>query len=270
MKSGGIITVVPCRAASTRLSRKALRPIFGIPSVERCLLNTLAIPSSRATVLATTQNPDDDELARCTLGGRVDVVRGSSDDVLERFITAMDRHQPDFVIRATGDCPAVSYEMAEILVHEHIKSGADVTHPLPGFAVGTNSEVYSAGALRRLRQLVPQALFSEYLIFYFTENTELFTVNSVRLPDSFNREWRVTLDEQSDLNLLERLYAYGRVGSRPLAFRELVWFFEANPDAAGINAANRLKYVHDPEFVAQLRRATRIEVPASSLRRSPA
>ncbi|MDK2599856.1 hypothetical protein QO179_14860 [Bacillus stercoris] len=58
-------------------AKKALLPIYGIPSVERCLINCLAVPSVDEVVLATSNLPDDDPLEAFTLNGKVRIVRGS-------------------------------------------------------------------------------------------------------------------------------------------------------------------------------------------------
>jgi len=254
--SPNVLTVVPCRTASERLPGKGVIPIHGIAAVERCLLNTRAIESSTLSVLATSTDPSDDVLEDHTLGGAVDLVRGSEEDVLERFLVAIDRHRPDLVIRATGDCPVVSYELADLLVEAHLDSGADVTVPGPGFPPGINSEVYTASALRRLRELAPATLHSEYLIFYFRNNPRHFRVHELELPDRFRRDWRLTLDEPSDLELFELLFGTLDVGREPLSWNAIVDFFAEHPEATAINAENRLRYVHDAAFTERLRAAT--------------
>lgn len=253
-----VITVVPCRTRSKRLLSKALMPIRGIPSIERCLINTLAIERSRASVLATSKNRADNRLLECTAGGRADVVRGPEEDVLERFLLAVDRHGADVVIRVTGDCPAVSYEIADILLEAHFKSNADMTYAVPGFPVGTGCEVYDARALRRLRRLVPETPYSEYLVFYFLNNSDHFKINPVDLPSFYYRNWRLTLDEQSDLDLFEYMYSMLEIGPRAISFREIAGFFEKFPEAAQINIANRLRYIHDVDFVKHLNEVTTI------------
>lgn len=243
---------------SARLPGKALLSIHGVASIERCLLNTLSIGGSSATVLVTSMNAEDDALQSHTLGGAADLVRGSEDDVLQRILAAVDLHKPDYVIRATGDCPIISSELAEVVLASHIESGADASFPEAGFPVGINSEVYSASALRRLREFMPATPHSEYLILYFKSNPKLFRLNEVSVPEFFRRDWRVTLDEQSDLNLFERIFSALDVGRRAIAFSEVVSFFEKNPDAAAMNSSNKLRYAHDDEFASFLTSVTRI------------
>ena len=253
-----IITVIPCRLKSSRLPQKAIQPIYGISSIQRCLLNTLAISSSQASVLATTTNPEDQVLMRHTVNGQADFVCGSESDVLDRFLKAIERHRADIVLRVTGDCPVASYEIADFLISRHIETDADMTFAKPGFAVGTSCEVYTAGSLLRLRERMPQTLHSEYLIYYFLNNPEVFKLNPILLPSHYHRTWRLTLDEQSDLELFEHIFSNLKIDWRAISFSEIVNFLTTHPKAASINSSSKLRYVHDQNFAAYLNKVTRI------------
>jgi len=256
-----VITVVPCRLKSSRLPEKALQPIFGISSIQRCLLNTFEISSSKISVLATTTNPEDRALRHHTVNGKADFICGSEEDVLDRFLKAIERHSADIVIRVTGDCPVVSYEIADLLVEAHLNSDADVTYAEPGFAVGTNSEVYTAKALYRLRERMPQTLHSEYLIYYFLNNPDIFRLNSIALPSYYHRGWRLTLDERTDLDLFEHIFSNLKIDWRAISFSEIVNFLVAHPDVASINSSSKLRYVHDQNFAVYLNKVTKISNP---------
>jgi spore coat polysaccharide biosynthesis protein SpsF (cytidylyltransferase family) len=255
-----VLVVVPCRLKSTRLPRKALAPMHGVPSIERCLLQCLAIGGASHTVLATSTNPEDDELALHDLGGRVAVVRGSEQDVLERFLTAMDRFQPDLVLRITGDCPVASHEVAQRLIQVHLEGGADLTIPRAGqLPLGVASEVYSAEALRRLRRLLPVTGHSEYLVLYFRNNPGHFRVREVELPAAFQHpDWRLTLDEQADLDLFEALFGGLGVGAAAVDFASVAAFLQAHPEVAALNRGILVKYRDNPDFVRYLAEVTAI------------
>ena len=52
-----------------------------------------------------------------------------------------------------------------------------------------------------------------------------------------------------------------QIGHQSIAFHQIVNFFSRKPEAAQINADIQLRYLHDPELVLKLNRATTI--PAS-------
>ena len=260
-ESPRIVTMVPCRTKSQRLPGKATLPINGISSIERCLLNTLAIKRSDHTVLATSTNPEDSVLEDHDLGGKVTVIRGSEDDVLARFLEAIDRFEPDIVLRITGDCPLISFEIADLLIESHIESGAEVSHLGWGdYPPGLNSEVYSANALRRLRALMPDTSLSEYLILYFTNNPEYFDIHEMTVPGRFRHpEWRLTLDTREDLDLFELMFSSLGIGREPIAFEQIARFFAERPDAAAMNADIAIKYKSDRKLVEYLKERTTIK-----------
>ena len=247
-----IIAFVPCRMKSSRLPDKAIKDIYGIPAVERCLLNIQGMKKIDKIVLATSTEPEDDVLEKYTLNGEVELARGPEEDVLERFLPVIDKWQPEHIMRITGDCPLVSYELADFLIESHLSSGAEATFTRSPVALGVNCEIYKTTAVRKLRELFPQTNYSEYLIFYFLNNPEVFNLNIVAAPEKFIRKWRLTLDEENDLQLFNTIYKHLDVGRRPVAFDEVISFFKANPGAENINLNNEVKYKDNQKLIDHL------------------
>lgn len=251
-----IIAFVPCRLRSSRLPNKAIKDIYGIPAVERCLLNIKRMEKVDKIVLATSTNEEDGLLEKYTLNGEVELARGSEDDVLDRFLPIIRKYRPEHVMRITGDCPLVSYELADMLIESHISTGADATFTRSTVALGINCEIYKTSAVLKLRELFPQTNYSEYLIYYFLNNPEQFILNIVPAPDKFIRNWRLTLDEENDLKLFNMMYEYLKVGKRSVSFDEVVSFFKENPGAENTNLNNQVKYRDDQKLIEHLKNMT--------------
>ena len=251
-----ILTFVPCRLKSTRLPNKSLLLINGISAIERCLINVSAIVKSNKTVLITSTESEDDAILNHNLNGKVKVFRGPVDDVLQRLIPAIDEFEPDHVIRVTGDCPLVSFEMAEQLIESHLATGADATFPKGKVALGTACEIYRTSAIRKLRQLFPVTNYSEYLIYYFSNNPAIFTINEVDVDLKFRESWRLTLDEANDLQLLNMIYKDVNNDNKPVSFNRIQDFFRRNPTAIDINLNNEVKYRDNKNLIELLKKAT--------------
>ncbi len=255
-----VCIVVICRLKSTRLRQKALLPIYGVPSIERCLMNCLAIPNCHQVVLATSDLPEDQPLTNFTLDNRVRIVTGDPIDVAKRMLESAEATNADIVVRVTGDCPSVSPEMVAYLIDEHIKSGADFTHAKES-TLGTVGDVITVEALRRLLQLLQHSdnlTYTEYLSFYFLNNPTLFNVNSIDIPEQWIfPNWRLTLDEAKDLELFERIYKDLDVGKRPLFFEELKSFLLNNPKVTAINKGIKVKWLDDTSLINKLNEATK-------------
>jgi N,N'-diacetyllegionaminate synthase len=251
-----IIAFVPCRLKSSRLPNKAIKEIYGISAIERCLLNIKAMRSVEKIVLATSSSPEDKVLENYTLNGQVEISTGPEEDVLQRFLPIIEKYKPSHVMRITGDCPLVSYELAELLITSHLETGADATFTRSPVALGVNCEIYKTEAVLKLRTLFPVTNYSEYLIYYFLNNPSIFRLNIVPAPERFIKQWRLTLDEESDLTLFNMLYSYLNVGSRAVSFDEVTSFFQANPMAHNINIDNVVKYRDNQLLIEHLKKMT--------------
>ena len=232
--------------------------INGISSIERCLINAMAIPGIDKVILATSVNPEDDVLEKYNLNGRVEVVRGDENDVLQRFLPSINKYRPDHIIRITGDCPLVSPELGDIIIKSHLESRADVSYTLSKVALGISFEVIKVQAVERLLTLFAKTEYSEYLIYYFINNPEYFVLNNIQAPEKFIRPWRLTLDEENDLFLLDKLYRWLDIKEKPVMFDEIIHFFSENPDAALINFGNEVKYRDNKVLIDLLKKSTTV------------
>lgn len=254
-----VAIAVICRLKSTRLPKKALRLIHGVSVIERCLLNCLAASCADQVVLATSDLPQDNELEMFDMGGRVRVLRGDAENVARRLEEVATLTQADILIRATGDNPAVSPEILDMLVKSHLRGGFDYSLPTENYAIGTGADVITVEALKRLLNQPKPLTQTEYLTFYFTNNPHLFSINRMELPAEFQYpQWRLTLDEPKDLTLFQRLYSDLDVGYEPLPFARIRSYLQANPDISSINTDVQIKYKDDRSLVREIQRATRL------------
>lgn len=252
-----ITIAVVCRLKSTRLPKKALLPIHGLASIERCLHNCLAVPNINHIVLATSYLPEDDPLEQYTMDGRVKILRGDPDNVASRLIQVAEETEANIIVRVTGDCPAVSPEILEILIHKHLENGPDLTIPTAEHAPGTAGDVYTVSSLHRLLRQTKLLTHTEYLSFYYVNNPNLFNVQKIDLPIEFKYpKWRLTLDEQDDLELFQEIYANLDIRQQPLFFSAIRSFLTEKSHLTQANSHVCLKWKDNPEFAEELFKAT--------------
>jgi len=255
-RPASIGVIVAARMKSSRLKRKALLPLAGRPSIERCLESCLSLKSD-IVVLATSTVEEDSVLERYTMGGRVKFWRGHPEDVIARYVGACDRFGIDVVLRVTGDCPILFPEIAKVLLARHFEVGADYTSARD-CAPGTDVEVFNAEVLRRVLQMIGTAEHSEYMTWYMRNNAEIFKVEIVDLPVDMVRDYRLTLDYAEDLEMFSRLYGELAAQGKEPTLANVFAILDTYPEIAKINAHCQLTFKVDRDLIAKLDRLTKI------------
>ncbi len=147
-----ILAILQARMTSTRLPGKVLMPLAGAPSILRQIERVKRARRIGRIVVATSDDASDDELARVVAEAGVPVHRGPLDDVLARFVGALDAFGPaDQVVRLTGDCPLADPAVIDATIDHFLASGADYgsnTPPRRTFPKGLDVEVMTADVLR--------------------------------------------------------------------------------------------------------------------------
>ncbi len=98
------------RLKSTRLSRKVLLDVDGIPIIQY-LVNRIRINSDVKIILCTSTNKQDDDLIDYAIQNSIDYYRGSEEDVLGRYYQAAKKFSIDKFYIVYGDEPFIDFEL---------------------------------------------------------------------------------------------------------------------------------------------------------------
>lgn len=256
-KKATVATIVACRLKSTRLPNKALLPIGGLPSVERCLKSCLEFKDVNHTILATSNLPDDDELKNYTYNASVVFHKGDPEDVIKRYLDIIDKLKIDVIVRVTADMPFVSSIIVEKLLKSHFSEGADYT-VARSVAVGTGVEIINSASLRKIKKYFKSAKYSEYMTWYFQNNPEYFKLNFFDLPKEHVRDYRLTLDYPEDLEMFNKLYDNLINNKLELNIINIFSFLDNHPEINNINSHLTLRYKTDKELIETLNCFTKI------------
>jgi len=255
LKKARVGVIIACRMKSTRLKHKAILPIQGLASIERCILNAKKIKSADEIILATSTLPEDQVLKKYALRHKIHFFVGDPEDVIMRYLGAADKYKLDITIRVTGDCPIVSYEMAEFLLQRHFEQGNDYTGPKE-YCTGQNSEIYSVNTLKRVIEYLGDARHSEYMTWYMLTNKDIFQVDMAELPKEWIRTYRLTLDVQEDLDMFNALFE--KLGKKEVSIKNVFNVVDKNPWIHELNDAMILKYKSDKKLMDILNKETKI------------
>jgi len=215
------------RLSSTRLPRKALLPLDGIPVIQHAMTSLKRVPAAVHALLTDHESMSDlIPLAdRCGF----EIFPGDPDDVLSRYAAAARHWKVDRYFRATGDNPLVSGPLAIELEGLHEESGADFSGFL-GPPLGTGVELVEAEALLCADREATDPYEREHVSPFIYRRPDRFRVvrpwsrDEVLMPDV-----QVTLDTDEDLAFLERIYR-DLFRGEPVETDVLVHWLKNNPN----------------------------------------
>ena len=201
------VAIVQARTGSVRLPNKTLEPVLGAPMLLRQLERVACADRLDEIVIATTTNSADDSLVEVADGAGYRVVRGSEEDVLDRYRVAASEAQADVVVRLTGDCPLIDPEVIDEAV-EAWRNGPDegfVSNALSEtYPDGMDTEVFSRRLLERAAREARLPSEREHVTFFLWKSG-LFPVQSLTAQQSLG-QLRLTVDYPEDLEWVRRIY----------------------------------------------------------------
>lgn len=219
------VAVIQARLGSQRFPEKMLADLGG-----RSLLDWVVTRVSRCrlvdkVIVATTQEPLDDRLVReCERLG-VDVRRGSTNDVLARFVAAIRDEPADVVVRICADNPFVDPGCVDQVIREYRESGSDYAfnHRPFGdcdYADGFGAEVISRRLLEQLNETLLTDHQREHVTLAIVDESVAAKKLACRAPKelAYPRH-RFDIDEPADHARLSRLIKSGGLDVDTVAAR---------------------------------------------------
>lgn len=127
MSEAKIAIVIQARMGSTRLPGKVLMDFCGKPMLlfQIKLLKSFNICES--IIVATSLNKLDDQIEAFCQRNKIDYLRGSEQNVFERFQQTAVKFKLDHIIRLTGDNPLPNRRLIEDCLSKHFNQDSDLT-----------------------------------------------------------------------------------------------------------------------------------------------
>ena len=122
--------LIPVRLSSERLKQKNLKKICDRPMLYHLLDRVLAckyITNKKMIIVCTTQDSNDDPLVDVCKNYGVSLFRGSKNDLIHRFYSAINYFNLDIILQIDGDDPLTDTEYMNLCLEKLIKNNCDVT-----------------------------------------------------------------------------------------------------------------------------------------------
>jgi spore coat polysaccharide biosynthesis protein SpsF len=227
--------VIQARLSSTRLPGKVLRPLGGKSVLSWVIRAAARTHNVDRVILATSESADDDPVAEEAARCGAEVVRGSLDDVLARYLQSVDEHPCDAVVRLTADCPLHDPALIAQVV------GMWRADPTLDYASNILVRRYPRGFDT---ELVSVPVLKEQGRTATGPHREHVTSNIYTQPDVYrcggvlagvdNSDLRVTLDTAEDAQLLEAVVT--KLGPEIPHWEDVVALLRSRPDLVALNA----------------------------------
>ena len=239
-----VAAIIQARMGSTRFPGKVLKPLAGKPVLWHGIHRLRKCRSVNVIAVATSVNPVDDPLEKFCEKENVPCIRGSEDNVLDRYRQAAEELAADVIVRVTGDAPLVDPEIIDRSVEHLISEKADYCTGDP--ETPTIHEGFSPFSRQALERLVRDAhddpVAVEHVTAFFKEHPDKYHTAYIRLPEAHNfPNVRISVDTPADLKFLEAIYQRLEVPAGEADITDVVKLLRDVPGLLEINSGVRQK-----------------------------
>jgi len=237
-----IITIIQARMGSERLPGKVLLPLKDTCILDYVVSRCQLIQGDEVIVATSTLSKDDPIEAWCNKQ-KVTLFRGSETDVLARYYDCAVKHQADYIIRVTADCPFIDYNQANEAIEVLRSSSADIVIFPENQPRGLTVDVMSYDALERMNRLGKEQRHREHVIVYAEEFTDQFNIVHCDIPSIMKQpQLRITVDTGKDYELC--CVVAQAMPDKCIQSSKVVEFLLQHPEISAINGTVAQKAVH--------------------------
>ncbi|HEX2653026.1 MAG TPA: glycosyltransferase family protein [Xanthobacteraceae bacterium] len=235
--SPNVLAVLQARTTSSRLSGKVLADLEGAPMILRQIERISRARRIDKLVLATSADASDDRLANVLKAANISVWRGSLDDVLDRFASAVRGTKPRHVVRLTGDCPLADPQIIDAVIEQHVDSDADITTNAlePTLPDGLDVEVMRADVLLTAAAEAALTFEREHVTQFLYRRPDRFRIAHYRHPRDFSG-LRWTVDEPEDLAFVRAVFGALYRSQPDFGLEDVLALLARRPELSAINS----------------------------------
>ena len=220
---------------SSRLPNKVLMKINGEQTVLEHVIKQLSFCKSISKIIvATTNLKQDDVIEELVKKLEIDVFRGDSSDVLDRYYQCAKKFNLDNIVRITSDCPLIDPEIVDKVIRKYeIEKFDYVTNTLiRTFPIGLDTEIFSFDVLEKTWKNAILPSEREHVTPFIRNKKMDFSVGNIEHEEDLSKI-RVGLDRKEDYELIKIIV--NEFKKRPILLQDIIKLFENKPELMRIN-----------------------------------
>ena len=239
-----ILATIQARMGSSRLPGKVLKHAGGQPLLLTQVRRLAMSEQVSEVIIASTTNPQDDEIEEFASQHGIQVFRGSEHDVLQRITDCVNSRNGELHVECFGDSPLIDPEIIDFFIGHYLKSPEPIdmlTNSEPTtFPTGLEFNIYSHSVINTVNEMVdsedPLREHVGYNIKRFPEKFRLVNLPAPR--DLTAPELVLEVDYEEDLQVIDGiLTAFLPTKPERVSTKQIIDFCRNNPYICSGNRA---------------------------------
>ena len=227
--------IIQARMGSTRLHGKTLLKIDNKNTVLDSVINQISFSKLiDKIVIATTNLKSDNVIEDFVKNLNLEIFRGSSDNVLDRYFQCAELFSFDTIVRITADNPLIDPNIVDSIINEYNNTKCDyMTNIIDRtFPYGNEVEVFSIASLKKAWKNAKKPSELEHVTPFIREPKNKFITKNVKNVKNLSH-LRYTVDRIEDLKLVKKITQ--NIISRPVLLDDIINLYEKIPQIFEIN-----------------------------------
>lgn len=206
---------------STRLPGKVLMKLNG-DSILSSLIHQLDFSKTlNRKIIATTTNPEDNIIEKFAKENSIDVFRGSSLDVLDRYYQCAKKFSISHIVRITSDNPLIDPEILDDVLQVYKNGNFDYVNNFTNrtYPYGTEVEVFSFKTIEKTWKEANANYDREHVTPYIYGSPSKFSIFCVQSTTNYSA-LRWTVDRKEDFEFVKSIY--NKIKKRPILMKDII------------------------------------------------
>ena len=233
-----IVALVQARMGSTRLPNKVMKVVKGKPMIQHLLERLTLSKEIDQICVASSEDRQNDVLQAFVESIGFVCTRGSEKDVLSRFFDSAKALNADVVVRITGDCPLVDFELVDKCIKEFKAAKVDYFSNVmpPTYPDGLDIEVFSFEALSKAHSEATSFFDREHVTPYLRNSESITKARMTNAEDLSSLRW--TVDDPEDLLVIKAVFEHFHPNNI-FSWTEVLELYKNSPDLFEINSETK-------------------------------
>ncbi len=236
--------------SSTRLPGKVMLPLLGKPLLIRMIERVISAQHVGDVIIATSTNPDDDEIEKLCVQNNLICFRGHLTDLLDRHYQVAKQFNADAVIKIPSDCPLIDPKVIDKVIEHYVSSDqfdfVSNLHPAT-YPDGNDVEIFSFESLECAWKDATKDYEREHTTPFIWEHQDVFSVGNVTWETGYDYSstHRWTIDFPEDYEFIRKVYDELYSTNPAFSLNDILTLLKQKQEIAEINQRYLGKYWYE-------------------------